>query len=506
MRSPNVIESHVGEHAFRHHNALADACDKVHSVNRHGGDTTAHLRRTFAWLVAFSCLSTAALAAPSKSGPHVVLFLADDLSRSDCSIYNPHSGIPMPNLERIAHAGMTFNQAVVASPSCAPSRGALLTGLSPARNGAMFNHTFPDPGVKRWPAYFRDAGYETVSFGKTAHGRSVRDFGFDHVGRFTATDLDRTPAVIAWLEQRKSNRPLCLLVGTNWPHTPWPAQSTIRSGEVALPPTQIETPETHAWRARYAQAVVNADVELGQIYDAVRRTLGEDTLFIFTSDHGSAFPFGKWNLYDDGIRTPLVMAWPKHIAAGSASDALVSWLDLLPTCLEATGAAPPPHGSAPGQISGFSFLPVLIGARREHREYAFATHSGDGTMNEYPIRALRTREWKYIRNLAPDREHHTHIDKASNEHAGGFWPSWVEKAQHDPAAAATLARYHRRPAEELYDLRSDPWELHNLAGLTSQAGRLRELRSRLDAVMREEGDTGLALENIRRPPAKEKKG
>lgn len=450
------------------------------------------------------CLLLSAAALTLRAAPHIVIFLADDMSRADVSVYNPRSGIKTPNIERVARAGMTLTHAFVASPSCAPSRAALLTGLLPPRNGAMFNHTAPDAALKKWPEYFRAAGYETVSFGKTAHGATVRDYGFDFVSHAGQPFSERIPAAIDWLEKRKAEKPLCLLVGTNWPHTPWPEHSDYPSGEIALPPSQVDTPETRAWRARYAQAVTEADRELGLIYDAARRTLGEDTLFIFSSDHGSAFPFGKWNLYDDSLRVPLVVAWPGKVAPGSRSDAMVSWVDLLPTCLEAAGARPPATGRAPGQIDGRSFLAVLRGGKSAHRDSIYATHSGDGTMNEYPIRAFRTRDWKYIRNLAPAAEHHTHIDKATNEHAGGYWPSWVEKAKTDRAAAAIVARYHHRPAEELYDLRADPWELNNLSTSSAHATRLAELRSQLDAAMAANGDRGLTTEQVRKPAAKKK--
>lgn len=451
-----------------------------------------------------SLLSLVARAAETKRAPHIVIFLADDMSWADVPLNHPQSGIRMPNVERLARAGMTFSHAFVASPSCAPSRAALLTGLVPPRNGAMFNHSAPDAAIKKWPAYFREAGYEVVSFGKTGHGATVRDYGFDLASHIGQPFSERIPAAVDWLEKRPAGRPLCLLVGTNWPHTPWPDHSDYQPGKVSLPPNQIDTPETRIARTRYAQAVSEADREMGLLYDAARRALGEDTLFIFTSDHGSAFPFGKWNLYDDSLRVPLVIAWPGKIAADAKSGAMVSWLDLLPTLLEAAGAKPPPVGNAPGQIDGRSFFTVLRGEARTHRDFIYATHSGDGTMNEYPIRAIRTRDWIYVRNLTPGAEHHTHIDKATNEHAGAYWPSWTEKAKSEPVAAATVSHYHHRPAEELYDLRHDPWELKNLAFDPAQADRLRDLREQLDASMLAAGDEGLATEKSRRPPAKKK--
>ena len=436
--------------------------------------------------------------AEERERPNIVLFLADDLSWSDCSIHG-QAGIATPNMQRLAGAGLTFSHAFVASPSCAPSRAALLTGLMPGRNGAMFNHTLPDPAHKRWPAYFRELGYEVVAFGKVAHYATVKDYGFDHASHFQYHQDDCIAAAVTWLKVRKSDRPLCLLVGTNWPHVPWPKEPALAPNDVKLPPNQVDTPPTREFRARYAAAVAAADRDLGLVYDATREFLSENTLFLFTSDHGAQFPFGKWNCYDDGIRTPLVAVWPGKIPPQSHSDALVSWVDLLPTCLEAAGGAPPNCGDQPGEISGRSFLSVMFGEKNKHWERIFTTHSGDGRMNEYPIRAIRSREWKYIRNLTPAAEHHSHIDLAAGDDGHGYWSSWVERAKSDAAAAAIVGRYHRRPAEELYDLAADPWELNNLAGDAAHAERLAAFRAELDERMRAEGDQGLGTEEARRP-------
>jgi uncharacterized sulfatase len=254
----------------------------------------------------------------------------------------------------------------------------------------------------------------------------------------------------------------------------------------------IDTPETRAAYGQYAAAVANADRDLGLVYDAVRAHLPADTLFIFTSDHGAQWPFGKWNCYDAGIRTPLVAVWPGRIKAGAESDAMVSWLDLLPTCLEAAG------GAAPGGLDGRSFLGVLTGKTTEHRDLIFTTHSGDGKMNEYPIRAVRSRDWLYLRNLAPDREHHTHIDLAEPDK---YWNSWVAKAGTDAEAKSTVQRYHHRPGEELYDLRTDPDEQHNRIADADPAVQAehQRLKKALIDWMTSQGDKGIETEVTVRP-------
>jgi N-sulfoglucosamine sulfohydrolase len=447
-----------------------------------------------------ACLFLCAAPVRAAETPNVVLFLADDLGWADCSPYGGKD-VPTPNMKRLAADGITFTHAFVASPSCAPSRAALLTGLDPMRNGAMLNHARPRADVKKWPAYFQALGYETVAIGKVAHYAQVTGYGFDHASHYRYHEDDCVEAAVKWLAARKSDKPLCLIVGTNWPHVPWPKETELEPNKLTLLPTFVDTKETRQARARYYAAVANADRDLGLTYDAARKHLGKDTLFLFTADHGAQFPFGKWNGYDAGIRTPLIAAWPGRIKPGTTAKAMANWIDLLPTCLEAAG------GKVPDKLSGKSFLPVLLGAKDSHRDRVFITHSGDGDMNRYPLRAVRTRDWKYIRNLDPDGEHHTHVDKGTNPDADGrnYFDSWAAKTKTDPGAAAVVKRYHTRPAEELYDLTTDPHELKNLAANPKYADRLKALRAGLDAWMKDQGDEGLKTERALPDPRPKKK-
>ena len=447
------------------------------------------MRQSFVWwlgLILVASVGSVQADEPPRR-PNMVLFLADDLSWADCSMFGGKD-VPTPNMERLARAGMTFSHAFVASPSCAPSRAALLTGLDPMRNGAMLNHSHPRDGLKLWPAYFQELGYEVVAIGKTAHYAQVTTYGFDYASHYTYHDDKCVNAAVDWLDKRKPTKPLCLIVGTNWPHVPWPQKPALDPKDVVLPPSQVDTEETRLFKARYDHAVANADRDLGLIYDASQKYLPAETLFLFTSDHGSQFPFGKWNTYDAGLRTPLIVAWPGQIKPNSTSDALVSWIDILPTCRAIAG------GSAPENISGRSLLPLLRGETSEHRDRIFGTHSGDGAMNQYPLRSVRTRDWKYIRNLDPTGEYHSHVDKAQNGDGRKYFESWIEKAKTDPTASAIVQRYYHRPAEELYNLKTDPWEQHNLADDPAQAANLTNLRGEVDAWMKDQHDEGMTTE------------
>lgn len=165
------------------------------------------------------------LAQPGPRRPDIVVYLADDLSALDLPAYGG-TNISTPAIDRLADEGMTFDRAFVASPSCAPSRAALLTGLMPARNGAEENHSFPPEGTLRLPGILSRLGYQTAAFGKVAHSKSAKDFEFETIEH--ASDIPVLRANVRdFLENRTDSRPLALFVGVSNPHVPWPFESTV---------------------------------------------------------------------------------------------------------------------------------------------------------------------------------------------------------------------------------------------------------------------------------------
>jgi arylsulfatase A-like enzyme len=187
---------------------------------------------------------------------------------------------------------------------------------------------------------------------------------------------------------------------------------------------------------------------------------------------------------------PFSVVWPGVIEAELQSDAMISLVDVLPTLVEAAGGQPPQ------KIDGRSRLGLLQGRRDFYATEVFTTHSGDGHMNEYPIRSVRNRWWKYIRNLQPDLEHHTHIDQGTIVDGNAYWASWAAMAKTDDAARAVLKRYFRRPREELYDLLRDPHEQRNLAADPVLAEQRNRLSRSLDQWMHKQGDEGIPTENL----------
>ena len=439
-------------------------------------------------------LPAGAAAGASPNRPNIVVFIADDMSVKDSSAYG-NTQIPAPNMAALAKQGLTFDSAYATAPTCAPSRAALLTGCYNLRNGAMFNQQAPRPDVKKWPAYFHALGYEVVAIGKVAHYAQVTTYGFDYAAFYNYHQDVCVEKATEWLAARKSDKPLCLLVGTNFPHVPWPKQATLAPDSLTLPARIADTPETRRARAHYAAAVSRADSDLGLVRAAAEKYLPADnTLFVFSADQGAQWPFAKWTLYDAGLHVPLIVVWPGHVAPGRRTPAMVSWIDILPTLLDAAGADPK---SAAPDIDGRSFLPVLTGTSARHRDRVFATHSGDGDVNFYPARSVRLDNWKYIRNLDATLEFHTHIDLRPQD--TNYWPSWAQRAKTDPAIAALVRQYHHRPPEELYDLAEDPDELHNLAADPAHAADLDGTRAALDEWMKAGHDEGIATDRAAKP-------
>ncbi|EMI15938.1 heparan N-sulfatase, partial [Rhodopirellula maiorica SM1] len=322
--------------------------------------------------------------------PDIVVYLADDLSAADLALYGGTS-IRTPAIDQLAAEGMVFDQAFVASPSCAVSRAALLTGLMPARNGAEENHSYPNEDVLRLPTILNDLDYQTAAFGKVAHLRSAPDYHFDVIDlRQHIPELRKT--VKTFLEERTDPRPLALFVGVSDPHVPWPSESTVDPQSITMPPQLLDTPRTRVQRSRYLQEVKDLDAYLAELRELTNKHLSDDAVFLFSSDHGSQFPFGKWTLYDEGIRVPLIVAQSGRIQAGTRTDAMVSWVDILPTLIDIAG------GKVPNHLDGRSFAKVLRGETDSHRERIFTTHSGDLLMNVYLSRSVRTDRYKLIWN------------------------------------------------------------------------------------------------------------
>ncbi len=453
------------------------------------------------------------LSGKSQQKPNIVLFIADDLGATDLSLYGDPTG-KTPNIDALAKESLLFTRAFATSPTCSPSRASFLTGLMPFRNGAHENHAGINEGVKTLPQYLKEIGYRTAIAGKyhigpmdaypfeMIHGTNVPEPGHEDDGVLW-TDLKLGP-VDKWLSEfkKKDSEPFLLVVNDHSPHVFWPESPQYKLSEVRIPSKHIDTDETREARAKYYTDITKMDANLGQLMASLRmHNLLDNTIVIFTADQGPQWPFGKWSLYDYGIRVPLLIKWPKVIEGGSETSAMVSLVDLVPTVLNIAGAEIPQYPSA---IDGKTFLPVLKNLTTKHRDRIFATHTGDGNMNPTPMRMVRSGRYKYLLNLAPEVKYTTHMDKTGNKgEGGGYWPSWVEKSYENEHAASVLYRYHNHPKEELYDILSDPQEEKNLSFDPQYKMVLEGFRAEMNAWREQQDDfeTGPY-----KPSEKKKKG
>lgn len=432
-------------------------------------------------------LAARASAMPGKR-PDIILFVSDDHGYEDSGAYG-NTVVRTPNLDRLASESMRFTHAFAGSPTCTPSRSVLYTGLMPMRNGAHANHSSVHPEIRSLPHYLKALGYRVVLMGKV-HVKPRTAFPFEYIKaekrgpgktRGLYMDLD-TDAVDHMLANHNRSTPLCLVVCSHSPHVYWPRNDGYDSAKIDLPPYLVDTPITRRSRTRYYTDVTLMDKRLGKVLASLKRHGFAEALFVYTSDQGAQWPHAKWNLYDAGIRTPLIVRWRGKVQSGSTSNAMVSLVDLLPTFIEAAGGKPPQD------IDGRSFLPILLGKKKAHRELIFTAHTGDGRMNQSPMRSVRTATHKYILNLRPDVKYTTHITNGKNADGRDYWESWLEKAKTDEQAAKLVQDYQYRPAEELYDLRVDPYELDNLAEKPDYQPLRQSLRGKLDAWMKQQGD------------------
>lgn len=445
-------------------------------------------------------LFTLAATIGTAQKPNFVITIADDHGVYHSSPYGA-TEIETPNLQRLADEGMRFDNAYVASPACAPSRAALFTGMMPYNNGIVGNHEIGlKPGVVSLIPNLLEQGYEVVFHGKVGHSGRKHHGAYvpDAVKILGGGGLQQTMTldeVETFFRNRpKDAQPLAIFLGWTDTHTAWPAKEDARisPNEVVIPPRIYDTPEARVEMTRYIEGAENIDKRLGQTRELINQYLDpNNTLLAYTSDHGMPWPFSKWSLYETGIRTSLIVSWPGKIKPRSSTNAMVSWIDLIPTLIDLSG------GEAPIDIDGQSFSDVLFGKTNQHRDAIYATHKGDNEKNVYPIRSVRVGNWKYIRNLHPEFAYTTHTDVWAMEnpkieghwkHAGHHWNSYIQAARIDPAAAAFLRDYHSSPHEELYRIDQDPFEEKDLATLPEYAEKLASLRDMVLKRMEEVAD------------------
>jgi N-sulfoglucosamine sulfohydrolase len=393
--------------------------------------------------------------------------------------------IQTPNLDRLAREGIRFTRAFCSSASCAASRSAILTGLHNHANGT-YGHThgvhhfrlFDD--VPTLPALLKKGNYRTAAVGKKHYApESLFPFDFDvpqYV--FERDDVQMASACRPFIAK---DGPFFLYWASWNPHRgrgpleshplkpdrfgnpegsfPGDQEQVYSEEKVIVPPFMNDTPEARAELAQYYQSISRLDRGVGQLIKILKQEGKYDnTLIIYISDNGSAFPGAKTTLYEPGMRLPCIVKRPDQTEPGTVSDALVSWVDITPTVLDFAGIRWPVESGF--KVHGKSIRPLLEQTDRpkDWREELYASHTFHGLTQYYPMRVVRTDRYKFIYNLA---------HPLTYPFAEDLWrsPTWqaILRDRPEQFGARKLDRFLHRPRFELYDLRQDPNEAVNLA-------------------------------------------
>lgn len=420
--------------------------------------------------------------------PNIVLVITDDCRFLDLGCYGSPDAI-IPNIDRLAAEGVRFTRFFQATAMSSATRHCLLTGLYPVRSGAYPNHTRLNDGVGTLPQYLKQAGYRVALEGKR-HIAPIEAFPFEYL----SNEQQRTvyPELIEpfLADVARSGEPFFLYVGSTEPHDPWNKgdQSLWNPNDLTLPCNLVDTPATRKQFRNYLAEINELDNQVGAV-DALLHKYGldENTIFIFTSEQGYSFPFGKWTCYDEGLHTGFVIRWPGTVKPGRVTDAMCEYVDVTPTLVDIAG------GKIPEGLDGRSFLPVIKGETDSFKNEVYGIQTSRGIFfgpEYYAIRSIRNERYAYIMNLTPEAT----FKCMSTNPKKGWWMSWKEKAATDEFARRQVERYQKRPAEELYDIVNDPFQTRNLADDPQYAGEKARMRAKLLQWMESQGDKGQQTE------------
>jgi arylsulfatase A-like enzyme len=423
--------------------------------------------------------------ASNRGRPHVLLIHSHDLGR----FLNCY-GVPTvhtPNLDRLAAEGVLFEKSFASAPQCSPSRASIFTGRYPHCNGMLGLAHFPfcwelHPDELHLGQILRQAGYRTAGIGvlHETHSGPQRCGFEEYLPQDRATEAADAAIDLLTRFSRDPGRPFYLQVGVFEPHRAQGTDPTRdlgflghdlaadTSAGVTIPGYLQDTPGTRTELGELQGAVRHLDRELGRILEALTRLeIKQNTLVLFTTDHGVALPRAKCTLYEPGMETALILRLPSRPgwSGGRRESALIPNIDYLPTILEAAGVP------VPDRVQGRSFAPLLDGCDYRVRDVLFS----ELTYHDYydPLRAVRTADHKLIVSFTAA-------------------PSYMDSSQSSrPRSDTVVPANHAlsvHPPLELYDLRRDPWEQVNLAEADAYAGVLESLRGLLHAHMTETDD------------------
>lgn len=378
--------------------------------------------------------------------------------------------VPTPNIQRLADQGVLFRKAFCAAPTCSASRACLLTGQYGHNNG-MLGLAHRGWSLNDYRQHLvhplHEAGYHSVLIGEQHIAKRPDIIGFDEVVKIETTHVEAVaPAAIKVLSG-PIPEPFFLSVGFFETHRDFLNPPSLRDSLYSLPPANLpDTPETRRDMASYKGSARSLDQGVGSVLEALDANgLSDNTLIVFTTDHGLAFPGSKATLFDRGLGVMLIVRGPGGWSGGKVIDALVSHIDVYPTLCDVVGI------DRPDYLQGTSLMGLIRGETSEVRDALFAEMTWHAAYE--PQRAVRTDRFKYIRRFG---ERETPV---------------LANCDDGPSKdlLLSLGWAERKIAfEQLYDLAFDPNEAANLVEDPAYADVRLELHERLESWMEETED------------------
>ena len=442
-----------------------------------------------------------------KMPPNIVLITADDMNWDAVGAYGCPVAGTTPNIDQFATEGIRFEYAHVAIAVCQPSRSAIMTGRYPHRNGGEGFFHLRQPNIPILPELLKNAGYQIGILGKVGHSTPYSDLQWDMAYDMRELGMGRNPEIYYEYasefikESTNAGKPFFLMLNSHDPHRPFfgndrpewyiegdnpPAVAPSRTfspDEVRSPGFLADLPEVRLEISEYYSSVRRCDDTIGAMLQVLTETrAAANTLILFLSDNGMAFPFAKTNCYLNSTRTPWIMRWPERIRSGVVDSAhMVSGIDIMPTLLDAAGV------DLPMGMDGSSFLPVLQGQRQPELNRVFTEFHQTAGRRNYPMRCVQTKRFGYIFNPWSNGER---VFRNESQ-AGRTMKAMEEAAQTSSRIADRVNLFLYRVPEELYDFERDPDGLNNLAGVQRYSEELVSLRSELENWMKRTGDPAL---------------
>lgn len=404
------------------------------------------------------------------SRPNILMIIVHDLGQH-LGCYG--AGIKTPHLDAMAADGVIFDNHFCTAAQCSPSRGSILTGRMPHNNGLIgLAHLGWQIGAQEvtLPMYLNAAGYSTHLLGHQHEHPEPARLGYQDI-QTKARARDAAPVVIDFLQEAASNppdRPFFINSGWTEPHRPFDAEGYDRDDPAAVEPLYWlpDRPGIREDIAGMNGLIRDMDHWVGQVRQALAESgLADNTLLIFTTDHGTAMPRAKGTCFDPGLKTTFIAHWPGRLEGGKRYSEMLSNMDLLPTLLDLAGQR------TPDQVEGRSFLPLLEDRDYQPREFLYSEMTWHDKYN--PMRAIRTRQFKFIRNFGDRPLVYLPLD---------VWSG--------PAGEAMREDFYgtRRPMEELYDLENDPLEQHNVIDDPAYRDVAAKLRAQVEQYMLDSND------------------